>query len=63
MVQRQSPLYETEPVYLEDQAWFLNGVVEIITALDPEMLFEKLKFSLFLNILKDFQNYFNYDHP
>ena len=43
VVRAESPLYETEPVYLEDQDWFLNGVAEIGTALDPETLFEKLK--------------------
>lgn len=38
-----SPLYETEPVYFEDQDWFINGVAEVMTELDPETLFEKLK--------------------
>jgi len=39
----QSPLYETEPLYLEDQGWFVNSVVKIRTDLGPEELFEKLK--------------------
>jgi 2-amino-4-hydroxy-6-hydroxymethyldihydropteridine diphosphokinase len=42
-VEAQSPLYETEPVYLEDQDWFVNGVAKIGTDLASEMLFEKLK--------------------
>lgn len=39
----QSPLYETEPVDLEDQPWFVNAVVRIRTVSGPEVLFGKLK--------------------
>ena len=42
-VEAQSPLYETEPVYLESQEWFLNGVIRISTDLEPEALFTQLK--------------------
>jgi 2-amino-4-hydroxy-6-hydroxymethyldihydropteridine diphosphokinase len=35
---RQSPVYETEPVDYVRQAWFLNMVVEIETALFPRQL-------------------------
>jgi 2-amino-4-hydroxy-6-hydroxymethyldihydropteridine diphosphokinase len=42
-VEIQSPLYKTEPVYLESQDWFLNGVIRIRTDLEPEALFERLK--------------------
>ncbi|MBW1897349.1 MAG: 2-amino-4-hydroxy-6-hydroxymethyldihydropteridine diphosphokinase, partial [Deltaproteobacteria bacterium] len=42
-VETQSPLYETEPVYLEDQDWFVNGVAKIGTDLASQILFEKLK--------------------
>jgi 2-amino-4-hydroxy-6-hydroxymethyldihydropteridine diphosphokinase len=42
-VQVQSPLYETEPVYLDDQEWFVNGVSRIGTDLAAQMLFENLK--------------------
>ena len=43
MVEAQSPLYETEPVHLECQDWFVNGAVRIRTALEPETLLERLK--------------------
>ena len=43
MVEAQSPLYETEPVYFESQDWFLNGVIKVCTDLEPEALFELLK--------------------
>ncbi|MBW1741021.1 MAG: 2-amino-4-hydroxy-6-hydroxymethyldihydropteridine diphosphokinase [Deltaproteobacteria bacterium] len=43
MVEAQSPLYETEPVYLEHQDWFVNGVAKIRTDLGPEVLFAQLK--------------------
>lgn len=39
-VLRESALYETEPVGLREQPWFLNGVVEAETALAPERLIE-----------------------
>ncbi|MBW2260260.1 MAG: 2-amino-4-hydroxy-6-hydroxymethyldihydropteridine diphosphokinase [Deltaproteobacteria bacterium] len=42
-VEARSPLYETEPVYLESQDWFLNGVIRIRTDLEPEALFTRLK--------------------
>jgi 2-amino-4-hydroxy-6-hydroxymethyldihydropteridine diphosphokinase len=35
---RQARLYETEPVGVEDQPWFLNTVVEIETSLSPREL-------------------------
>jgi len=37
-VLRESPIYETEPVGLADQRWFLNMVVEAETALFPLQL-------------------------
>ena len=43
MVEAESPLYETEPVHLESQAWFVNGVVRIRTALEPETLLARFK--------------------
>lgn len=43
MVEAQSPLYETEPVYVESQDWFMNGVIRIRTDLKPKVLFEQLK--------------------
>jgi len=42
-VESKSPLYHTEPVDFEDQAWFINGVIEIYTRLDPISLLKKLK--------------------
>lgn len=42
-VEAQSPWYETEPVYLESQDWFINGVIRIRTDLEPEALFSRLK--------------------
>lgn len=38
-----SPLYETQPVGYVDQPWFLNAVVHLDTALDPERLLAALK--------------------
>jgi 2-amino-4-hydroxy-6-hydroxymethyldihydropteridine diphosphokinase len=43
MVEAQSPLYESEPVHLECQDWFVNGVARIRTDLEPETLFARLK--------------------
>lgn len=43
MVEAQSSLYETEPVYLESQDWFINGVIRIRTDLEPKALFKGLK--------------------
>jgi 2-amino-4-hydroxy-6-hydroxymethyldihydropteridine diphosphokinase len=37
-VTRRSSLYETEPVEVVDQPWFLNRVVEAETELDPQEL-------------------------
>jgi 2-amino-4-hydroxy-6-hydroxymethyldihydropteridine diphosphokinase len=39
----QSPLYETEPVMLEDQSWFVNCVAKIRTRLFPEALRTELE--------------------
>jgi 2-amino-4-hydroxy-6-hydroxymethyldihydropteridine diphosphokinase len=41
VVQQSSP-YETEPVELRDQKWFLNGVVEVETKLTPQRLMQAL---------------------
>jgi 2-amino-4-hydroxy-6-hydroxymethyldihydropteridine diphosphokinase len=41
-VVRQSSLYETEPVELREQDWFLNGVVEAETDLTPQELMHAL---------------------
>jgi 2-amino-4-hydroxy-6-hydroxymethyldihydropteridine diphosphokinase len=38
-----SPFYETEPVGMEDQAWFVNGVARVKTNLDPPNLLERLR--------------------
>lgn len=35
---RQAKLYETEPVGVEDQPWFLNTVIEVETDLTPREL-------------------------
>jgi 2-amino-4-hydroxy-6-hydroxymethyldihydropteridine diphosphokinase len=37
-IRRYSSIYESEPVGLKEQAWFLNAVVEISTKLDPFLL-------------------------
>ena len=39
---RQSRLYETEPVEMREQDWFLNGVVEVQTELQPQQLMAAL---------------------
>ncbi len=39
----QASLYETEPVGLEDQPWFLNTAVEVRTTLPPQALLQRLK--------------------
>jgi 2-amino-4-hydroxy-6-hydroxymethyldihydropteridine diphosphokinase len=39
---KQSSLYETEPVELREQGWFLNGVVEVETELTPQQLMQVL---------------------
>jgi 2-amino-4-hydroxy-6-hydroxymethyldihydropteridine diphosphokinase len=41
-VLRRSRIYETEPVDYEDQAWFLNQVVEADTALFPMQLLMRI---------------------
>jgi 2-amino-4-hydroxy-6-hydroxymethyldihydropteridine diphosphokinase len=43
LLEAQSPLYETEPVYFEDQNWFINGAALVLTCLDPEAFFVHLK--------------------
>lgn len=42
-VTRQSLIYETEPVELEKQQWFLNCVVEAETELMPRQLLHALR--------------------
>ncbi|KAH0290684.1 folic acid synthesis protein, partial [Aureobasidium sp. EXF-3399] len=42
-VTRTSSLYETEPMYVEDQARFLNGACEIQTILEPMTLLDRLQ--------------------
>lgn len=37
-VRRQAPWFETEPVGLADQPWFLNTVIEVQTVLGPRAL-------------------------
>lgn len=37
---KASSVYETEPVGVTDQGWFLNAVVEIETTLSPQALLE-----------------------
>jgi 2-amino-4-hydroxy-6-hydroxymethyldihydropteridine diphosphokinase len=39
---RQSALYETEPVELRAQDWFLNCVVEVETNVEPQKLMQVL---------------------
>lgn len=39
---KQSRLYETEPVELREQEWFLNGVIEVETDQKPAQLMEML---------------------
>ncbi|GAB4405766.1 MAG: 2-amino-4-hydroxy-6-hydroxymethyldihydropteridine diphosphokinase [Thermodesulfovibrionales bacterium] len=42
-VRKQSSLYETEPWGVKDQPWFINTVIEIETAIEPEELLQMLK--------------------
>jgi 2-amino-4-hydroxy-6-hydroxymethyldihydropteridine diphosphokinase len=42
-VMRQSSMYETEPVDLLDQPWFLNCVIEGKTSLTPQKLLHALQ--------------------
>ena len=39
---RRSTIYETEPVEIREQAWFLNCVVEVETNLPPQKLMKLL---------------------
>lgn len=41
-VTARSSFYETEPVGITDQAWFVNAAVEVRTSLDPFRLLEAL---------------------
>ena len=41
-VVRESALYETEPVEMRSQEWFVNSVAEIATADSPEALMARL---------------------
>ena len=38
-----SPLYQTKPMYLENQEWFLNGAAKVETELTPKGLLDFLK--------------------
>lgn len=38
-----SPIYKTPPHYVEDQDWFLNGALWVLTRLEPEDLLRVLK--------------------
>ncbi len=40
---RCSSLYKTQPVGFEEQDWFVNGVVEIRTMLDPRALMDAMQ--------------------
>ncbi|MCW4010500.1 MAG: 2-amino-4-hydroxy-6-hydroxymethyldihydropteridine diphosphokinase [Candidatus Bathyarchaeota archaeon] len=42
-VLKGSSIYETKPMYLENQEWFLNCAVEVETELTPRQLLEFLK--------------------
>ncbi len=42
-VVRRSRWYESAPVPISDQPWFVNGVAEVETALDPEALLALLQ--------------------
>jgi 2-amino-4-hydroxy-6-hydroxymethyldihydropteridine diphosphokinase len=39
---KQSRLYETEPVEMREQDWFLNGVIKVQTELQPQELMAAL---------------------
>ena len=43
LVKQVSSIYETEPVDYLDQPWFLNGVVEAETDLQPHALLQALR--------------------
>ncbi len=38
----RSPWYESAPVPVSDQPWFINGVVQVDCALDPPSLLDRL---------------------
>ena len=40
----RSPIYETKPMYYENQRNFLNMVIEISTSFNPEELLKELKY-------------------
>ena len=40
---KRSALYETKPMYIEDQDWFLNGAAKVETKLTPKELLLFLK--------------------
>src|SRR5689334_14349704 len=40
---RQSSIYETAPMLLENQPWFLNQVIEVKTTLFPRQLLHYVK--------------------
>lgn len=42
-IRRASSVYETEPVDLREQAWFLNCVVEVETSLPPLRFLDELQ--------------------
>ncbi|OFV91495.1 MAG: 2-amino-4-hydroxy-6-hydroxymethyldihydropteridine diphosphokinase [Acidobacteria bacterium RIFCSPLOWO2_02_FULL_61_28] len=42
-IRRASAVYETEPVDVREQAWFLNCAVEVETTLPPARLLEELQ--------------------
>ncbi len=37
---KTSSLYETKPMYIEDQGWFLNGAAKVETELTPRELLD-----------------------
>jgi 2-amino-4-hydroxy-6-hydroxymethyldihydropteridine diphosphokinase len=41
-VEKMSDFYRTEPIGVEGQDWYVNGVVSIVTKLEPVPLLEKL---------------------
>lgn len=42
-IESVSSVYETEPMYVEDQSWFLNLALVLKTSLAPSALLEKLQ--------------------
>ena len=42
-VLRVSPVYETEPMMVRDQPWFLNAIAEVDTRLFPLMLLSRVQ--------------------